>query len=571
MKKLVLLLLVSVTVSAQQINLGPNNPQVKGFLQPGMGGTSGGAWINTATYGQGAVVTYQGANYVALALNIGVTPGTNPTYWGPAQISSAPLIGQTVIQPSGTSLNVNNLNGVFNEEVFTGSSLVTRMNAAITACGTLYTQSCFITIPTYAPSGIGWNVPPNNVIIIDQRVNNGAGIFSNGQTDPLPQLHGLYNSFYTVGANDPSETITVSATVLGCSIVSNVASCTTSSPNNLTSGEAILIANMANTPVLNSNLNTGTTYSVSATGLSATTFQFAVTATNQAFVADSGIVGAPCTFCGKNVFSMNVNATGGATTNGSNASIDNMALEIVRQPGSTRQATPLVLGVTCNLDGNPAHFCEGLEIDTSNHAAFDDTGLSGTALRIVNVGSRWGIGLQLTDVGGTPAAGWEYGIAVNNYHINGIQLSSGDTTSNADIAIIPPANDHRMELQGLNAADNATIWSIDDSGVISTSSTVSTNLLAVVGGITNAQGMEHFRGASCTTAATINALCTTTITWPVAMGNANYTASCTLESIVGLPVINGFTAKTATTATIQISAITAVVAGGTLNCIVVHD
>src|SRR5882672_4307530 len=58
MKKLAILLLLSFPIFAQQINLGPSNPQVKGVLQPVNGGGSGGAWVNTASYGQGAVVTY---------------------------------------------------------------------------------------------------------------------------------------------------------------------------------------------------------------------------------------------------------------------------------------------------------------------------------------------------------------------------------------------------------------------------------------------------------------------------------------------------------------------------------
>lgn len=555
---------------------GPTGPQ-------GPAGAAGGAQVaagittllkGTGTLNQTVAAT-PGTDYIAPGTTAGGDlSGTFPSPTVPGMVRLTPAGGQTISQPGTTTLAVNSLNGVFNEETFTGSTVAIRVNAAITACTSVYTKSCFITIPTYAPAGIGWNVPPNNVIITDNRVNNAPGIYSNGQTDPLPQLRGLYNHYYTAGANDPADVINTSTsfTILGCSITSNVASCTTSNPNSLGAGQGIIIANMTGTPILNTNLNTGAVLIVSATGLSTTTFQVPITASNQSFISDSGIGGAPCTFCGKNVFSINVNAAGGATTNGSNASINNMALEITRDPSSTRQSTPLVLGVTCNLDGVPAHYCEGLEIDTANHAAFDDTGLAGVALNIVNIGKRWGIGIRLTDVGATPSNGWMYGMVASNYHVNGIQLSSGDTTSNSDIAIIPPADDHRMEIQGLNAANNFQVWGIDDSGVIATTSTVNAHDLTVTNGINNSAGLQHFRGASCGTAATAFATCTTSIiTWPVAMPNTNYTVACTLDTPVGTPVIVGMPTKTATTFSIQIATLTAVASSGQLNCIAVHD
>lgn len=137
MKKLAFFLLLSFPVFAQQINLGPSNPQVKGVLQPVNGGISGGPWINTSTYGQGAIVTFGGSTYLAVALSTNITPGTNPSFWTllPGLIASSPIGTQIVTQPAGTTLNVNNFNSTY---VINGNGVADNgpaALAAVTACG----------------------------------------------------------------------------------------------------------------------------------------------------------------------------------------------------------------------------------------------------------------------------------------------------------------------------------------------------------------------------------------------------------------------------------------------------
>ena len=44
-----------------------------------------------------------------------------------------------------------------------------------------------------------------------------------------------------------------------------------------------------------------------------------------------------------------------------------------------------------------------------------------------------------------------------------------------------------------------------------------------------APGEQRQRVASCTTAARANATCSTTVSWPAPLADANYTASCTLD------------------------------------------
>jgi hypothetical protein len=70
----------------------------------------------------------------------------------------------------------------------------------------------------------------------------------------------------------------------------------------------------------------------------------------------------------------------------------------------------------------------------------------------------------------------------------------------------------------------------------------------------------------CTTAASVGAACSGTITWPTAFPDTNYTAVCTEESSTGLPVITNI-GKAAGSLTVAIAAITAVAATTTLNCI----
>jgi hypothetical protein len=435
-----------------------------------------GGWFLPGQYMAAITSPFQSYNYL---FTITGNPG------GGISVVTNPAGNQTIVQPPGTSLTINgnlngtDTNGVINESLYPGSTVAARVNAAAAACGTLYTTACIILIPANEGPGNGWNLTSNNVLIEDDRINNGQGIYSNGSNDPLPNLHGLLQINYQAGTNDASETIAIPyVNITGCSITADVATCTNSGVNGFTATENILISGLSTLTQLNSNLNVGTTYTILSTGLSSTQFEFNITTSNVSFTADTGIAGAPCSFCGKNVLVVDAQANGGGTTNGSNASLVGLNSQITRTAG-TRQIEAANFEVNCILDGLPSHFCEGMEIDTVNASGSDDTGLAGTAIRLVNAGKRWGIGIQLTDDGGTSASGWEFGETINNYHINGIQLSSGDVTSNADIAIIPPANDTRLELQGLNAADNATVWSINDLGQASFPSIVNVPMLNI--------------------------------------------------------------------------------------------
>lgn len=92
---------------------------------------------------------------------------------------------------TSTNAVAQSMNGVLNEELFTGATVANRVNAAITACGA---NPCYIVIPSYAATGTGWNVPGSNISIEDQRFYNGIGGFGNG----VPDFH--YYHQYLVNA-----------------------------------------------------------------------------------------------------------------------------------------------------------------------------------------------------------------------------------------------------------------------------------------------------------------------------------------------------------------------------------
>jgi hypothetical protein len=84
-------------------------------------------------------------------------------------------------------------------------------------------------------------------------------------------------------------------------------------------------------------------------------------------------------------------------------------------------------------------------------------------------------------------------------------------------------------------------------------------------------GFMHVRAASCITAASVGATCTTTITWPGTWADTNYTAICSLDTSTNVPVLIATGGKSTTQIGVVIYALTAAAAAATFNCIGVHD
>lgn len=109
-----------------------------------------------------------------------------------------------------------------------------------------------------------------------------------------------------------------------------------------------------------------------------------------------------------------------------------------------------------------------------------------------------------------------------------------------------------------------------------TPSTAVVTQLSATSGITNSGGgLKHIRGTSCTTAASTNATCLTTITWPGGgFTDTNYTYVCSLEADGGVAYQNMVIANK-TAATVQMNIVNTpgnVLADhGTYNCVGMHD
>lgn len=71
----------------------PNGPNGVVFVDEILGagiGTSQTAWSNATSYPQCRAVSFSAANYIALAPNVNVTPGTNPAIWAAVQNANTP-------------------------------------------------------------------------------------------------------------------------------------------------------------------------------------------------------------------------------------------------------------------------------------------------------------------------------------------------------------------------------------------------------------------------------------------------------------------------------------------------
>jgi hypothetical protein len=112
------------------------------------------------------------------------------------------------------------------------------------------------------------------------------------------------------------------------------------------------------------------------------------------------------------------------------------------------------------------------------------------------------------------------------------------------------------------------------TGNITTSTgTITGANLKSTSGVAAGAGMQHVRVAGCATAATVGAVCTTTVTWGVAFADTSYSAACNGDLVTsGVPTDGGLSAKTTTTVTFRTIAATAAAAQSTtVDCVAMHD
>lgn len=112
------------------------------------------------------------------------------------------------------------------------------------------------------------------------------------------------------------------------------------------------------------------------------------------------------------------------------------------------------------------------------------------------------------------------------------------------------------------------------SSSIGVNTTGVAKLLVNVGVSPDGPGFKHKRGVSgCTTAASVGATCTTTLTWTTPFVDTNYSVYCQGHGVTsGVPMGGGITAKVAASATFQTVAATAAAAQYTaIDCFGSHD
>lgn len=161
--------------------------------------------------------------------------------------------------------------------------------------------------------------------------------------------------------------------------------------------------------------------------------------------------------------------------------------------------------------------------------------------------------------------------------VQGLRIDDADTGTGltfsqslftVDHTITVPNVDGTMTVLGNTATGTGSVVRATAptvSALIATGARINTS-------VTSGSGMQHVRGASCTTAVGINASCDTVITWPVAFADTNYTATATLDSPSGgLVFVLNTKTKTTTSITVTLVTLTAAASSGTINAIGMHD
>jgi hypothetical protein len=113
-----------------------------------------GAWNSSTVYQTGQTVTFGNIVYISLQNpNLNNNPAATPTFWSrvitPASLTALPGATQTVVQPAGTSFQMNSANNVLSADQFTGADIGAKINAAFSSC-TIANKSCKVTLPPNA-------------------------------------------------------------------------------------------------------------------------------------------------------------------------------------------------------------------------------------------------------------------------------------------------------------------------------------------------------------------------------------------------------------------------------------
>jgi hypothetical protein len=114
----------------------------------------------------------------------------------------------------------------------------------------------------------------------------------------------------------------------------------------------------------------------------------------------------------------------------------------------------------------------GVEIDMNNQGTADLSAAQGFGINLIGAGNhRNGMGMQIGRAGTT--GGFTRGISIADYSEDGILFQTAETSRTADAYFVPPSGLSGVELIGRDAANTNTLWSIADTGAVSTTYSLS--------------------------------------------------------------------------------------------------
>jgi hypothetical protein len=233
-------------------------------------------------------------------------------------------------------------------------------------------------------------------------------------------------------------------------------------------------------------------------------------------------------------------------------------------------------------------------------------GIGGTALVLIGgnggaggasgTGGDAGLGLSVTGGNGgsgltggagaraiTATGGNGSGTNVNGSGGRFVSGTGGSGTSNGWAIELSQSNALKAHINmNLLASDPSSLTTASFVDLWAAGATTTATLKARLNNVTQpvitfgangANSAQTATVAGCATAASLNATCTSVVTWPVAYPDANYKATCTGNLITsGVPVLQVITATAAASVTIQTLSITAAAAQFTnIQCAAIHN
>lgn len=219
-------------------------------------------------------------------------------------------------------------------------------------------------------------------------------------------------------------------------------------------------------------------------------------------------------------------------------------------------------GNSTNASGTGKGGAGGLLTFQLGNGGTSATGVGGAASTANFVGANGGITTGAAKSGKGTTFNFTGGNGGNNSNAAGTAGDSGDMSIDTGTAGVN---------SGGAAAGTGGVMSLGVTNAKTITAGNASSSLTLNGSIVSGTALQHIRTASCTTGITINASCDTTITWPVAFADANYTATALLDTPSGgLVFILSTKSKTTTTMVVTLVTLTAAASSGTINAIGIH-